>query len=680
MSPPESLAISPFDPRRSWSDGPLWARVPGSKSITNRALLLAALTPADGVLKIFNPLASRDTRLMGQALRELGFSLEESVDEKGALSLSLNRSRALAERASFHVGNAGTVARFLTAFLALQPAGRYALDGDEEMRRRPMAGLLEALAQGGTRFTFLGKENCFPFVMDCCGMRQAPAVVEVDASASSQILSALLMTAPFWPTRSRVRLRGKTVSEPFVEMTCRMMRQYWGADVVRAQADGVFAFGAVSAQKEAFAYAVEPDATAASYFLSLPLAVPLEVGVRGLSPAMLQGDIAYVGALEKTGVRVRFCPEGAVVSPVEKPRGVSENFNAFSDTFLTLAALAPLLEGPTRLSGLAHTRHQETDRLAAMAAELRKLGQGVEETEDTLAVLPDIAALARACQNGPAWVDTYKDHRFAMSFGILGCRDLRGDGTPCLGVRDPGCCAKTFPKFFDVLSDMKSLSEFPVVAIDGGAASGKSSTARALAGELHLMHVDTGSHYRALTHALLRAGVSPDDEDGVARALKTLALGSQIEGLSSRIALDGEVIAPEHLRSPEVNAAVAKFAAVPAVRDFLKDYQRGQRALAHEKGFSGLVMEGRDIGSVIFPHAPLRFFLEADESVRAARRAAEGQRDAVGERDRQDAGRKTAPLTCPQGAQRVDNSALSLAEVVALLKAKIAPFLNAARA
>jgi len=441
----------------------------------------------------------------------------------------------------------------------------------------------------------------------------------------------------------------------------------------------VFAFGRVAVQPEAFAYAVEPDATAASYFLSLPLAVPLEIGVRGLRLDMLQGDIAYVGALEKTGVRVRFSPEGAVAAAAAQPRGVCEDFNAFSDTFLTLAALAPLLEGETLLTGLAHTRHQETDRLAAMAAELRKLGQGVAETQDSLAVTPAPSALKILSHEAPVWVDTYKDHRFAMSFGILGCHDLRGEGRAWLGVRDPGCCAKTFPKFFDELFDMKSLSEFPVIAIDGGAASGKSSTARALAKDLHLMHVDTGSHYRAVTCALLRAGVSADDKDAVAHTLKTLRLDSQVEGLSSRIALDGEVIAQDDLRSPEVNASVAKFAAVPAVRDFLKEYQRGQRALAHEKGFAGLIMEGRDIGSVIFPHAPLRFFLEADATVRAARRAAEGQSDAVAERDRQDSGRKTAPLTCPAGAERVDNSALTLDEVVAHLKAKIASRLAGVR-
>jgi cytidylate kinase len=212
---------------------------------------------------------------------------------------------------------------------------------------------------------------------------------------------------------------------------------------------------------------------------------------------------------------------------------------------------------------------------------------------------------------------------------------------------------------------------FPVIAVDGGAASGKSSTSRRLAARFNLMHVDTGSHYRAVTFALVQAGVSPHDTATIESALAHLKLGEEIDGQSARISIGGKVPREEDIRSDAVNAAVSPFAAVPAVRRFLFDYQRSQAAVAERSGFSGLIMEGRDIGSVIFPDAPLRFFLEADEATRAARRAKEGQTDSIAERDRIDSSRKTAPLVCPEGARRVDTSHLTLDQVVDLLAGEI---------
>ncbi|MBC2595115.1 (d)CMP kinase [Ruficoccus amylovorans] len=211
------------------------------------------------------------------------------------------------------------------------------------------------------------------------------------------------------------------------------------------------------------------------------------------------------------------------------------------------------------------------------------------------------------------------------------------------------------------------MTQTPVIAVDGGAASGKSSTSRRLAARFNLMHVDTGSHYRAVTFALVQAGVSPGDAAAIQSHLKGLKLGEQIDGQSARICIDGQVPREEDIRSEAVNAAVSPFAAVPEVRQFLYQYQRSQAAVAARAGFNGLIMEGRDIGSVIFPDAPLRFFLEADEATRAARRAREGQTDSIAERDRIDSSRKTAPLRCPEGAQRVDTSHLTLDEVVDLL-------------
>ncbi len=206
---------------------------------------------------------------------------------------------------------------------------------------------------------------------------------------------------------------------------------------------------------------------------------------------------------------------------------------------------------------------------------------------------------------------------------------------------------------------------FLIVAVDGGAASGKSSLARALAQRFNLLHVDTGSHYRAVTLALRQAGASPEKVATVEQSLAGLSLGTQIEGRAARITLTGRIPDAAALRSEEVNTHVSRFAALPVVRQFLFDYQRGQAAVGRARGFAGVVMEGRDIGSVIFPDAPLRLFLTADPATRASRRAAEGQTDAVAERDRLDSARAAAPLTCPPGATVIDSSHLSLEEVVA---------------
>jgi len=673
----DPLPIKPFAKDKVWGNEALRVAIPGSKSITNRALIMAALNPSDEEQILINALCSRDTELMIAALAELGmtfqwrriFVLNSPID----LCVRRPKTNKFKQQAELFVGNAGTVARFLTAFLATQPEGVYSLDGDAEMRDRPMGGLIEALKQGGTHFEFRGKENCFPFTMRTCAMREAPDIIEVDASASSQILSALMMTAPFWEKKAGVRLKGETVSEPFIRMTYKMMDGYWKNSI--CEKEGTFLFQCVKEVGTKF-WSIDVDATAASYFLSLPLVVPVKMEVKlGEKASYLQGDVAYLGILKKLGFDVKVAREETFISREEGLTShddiIKEDFNAFSDTFLTLAALTPLLKEKIILTGLAHTRHQETNRINAMATELRKLGQQVEETEDSISVTPDKEALKRASGNGPVSIATYKDHRVAMSFAILGSYDLWGDGRPWIAIEDPATTGKTFPDFFEVLEAARKEATLPIVTIDGGAASGKSSTARGVATKLNFMHVDTGSHYRAITFALMKEGVSAEDIKAIKDAVDRIWVGSDISENTSYITVKNELLTDIELRSPEVNAAVSKFAAVSAVREFLKDYQRSQRHVAVVNGFDGLVMEGRDIGSVIFPDAPLRFFLEADESVRAARRAAEGQTDAIGARDAMDKARKTAPLICPEGATRIDNSRMSLDEVVSLIEQKL---------
>ncbi|MDR1496800.1 MAG: (d)CMP kinase [Puniceicoccales bacterium] len=223
---------------------------------------------------------------------------------------------------------------------------------------------------------------------------------------------------------------------------------------------------------------------------------------------------------------------------------------------------------------------------------------------------------------------------------------------------------------------------FITIAVDGGAASGKSTTCRNLAKRFHLLHVDTGSHYRTITLALLRANIAPDDTAAIEVALNpsaadtSITTGTLLCGNSARLTINGTAPDAADLRSPAVNAAVSPFAAVPAVRHFLFAYQRSQVATARTHGFHGLIMEGRDIGSVILPDAHLRIFLEADPAARAARRAAEGGIDSIVTRDQTDSSRSTAPLLCPPGAIRIDNTHVPLASVVD----QIAALIDAARA
>jgi len=666
MSP--TLTITPF---RTPARGV--AQVPGSKSITNRALLLAAL--AEGETLFTGALFSRDTRILIAALQALGFTVaaEEAAQTIRILGLGGRIPKA---HARLHVGNAGTAARFLTAFLALAPNGVYEMDGDEAMRARPMAGLLDALAGAGCRALRADGQPAthFPFTLHTAGRLGA---LEVDASASSQLLSALLMALPLSPGAS-VRMKGATVSEPFVVMTEKMCAQF-GRPLSR-DAAGVWRCPQPGAYHAPGTYAIEPDATAASYFIALPAVTGADARVRlqGFVKDGLQGDTAFAEVAGRCGATL--APQGSalVVQTWTGLRGGDFDFNDFSDTFLTLATLAPLADTPTTIRNIGHTRKQETDRVLAMATELERLGVKVvpsaaalrtDETLSALTIHPAREALKQAAARGPVEIHTYEDHRMAMSFGILGSYDLFGDGRPWIAIQDPACTSKTFPKFFQALEALRI--RFVAVAVDGGAASGKSSTAKAVARELGLLHVDTGAHYRSVTRALLDAGARPEDTASVTQALGRLRIGSEISGISSSLTLAGQRPADATLRTEDVNGAVSKFAALPEVRTFLLAYQRSQVELGRSAGFAGVIMEGRDIGSVVLPQAEVRVFLQADPVARAQRRAAEGQTDAVAQRDLLDSTRATAPLVCPAGATRIDNTHLPLAEVVAQVKALV---------
>jgi 3-phosphoshikimate 1-carboxyvinyltransferase len=349
-----------------------------------------------------------------------------------------------------NVGNAGTVARFLTALLALQDEGEYFLDGTVAMRERPMEGLINALETHGAKFSFDKKINYFPFKIFPDGLNSENW--DIDASLSSQILSAILLISPCIPGETRIQLKKDTVSKPFVKMTIKMMRQFSTESEFNAVEDNnSYSIGSFKYKLDGGFYDIEPDATAASYFLSLPIAIRGSVLVRNIQNCQLQGDINYSRVISSCGVTVKKENFGLIASVDSEINGGDFNFNDISDTFLTLAALSPILKSPLKISGIAHTRNQETDRVSGMVTQLRKIVHNVEETEDSIYIEP-YENLNKFIGSNLISIETYEDHRFAMSFSVLGSFDLFGNQTSWIKILDPMCCAKTFPEFFEVLS------------------------------------------------------------------------------------------------------------------------------------------------------------------------------------------------------------------------------------
>jgi 3-phosphoshikimate 1-carboxyvinyltransferase len=440
---PEILAVKPFV--RPVRGG---IALPGSKSLTNRAMLMAAL--CDGTVTLTGALCSDDTEIMAEALRRLGFNVEE---DEGAHRIRVEGrgGEILATDADLFVGLAGTAARFLTALCASARRGTFRIDGVPQMRRRPMKGLIDALRALGADIRCTREEGFFPIEIHASGLRGGP--LAIDARESSQMLSALLMVAPL-ANDEIVATPVGGVRKPFVRMTTRQMAEFGigSSDRLDTGESVTIKQGTYHSSGE---YAVEPDATAASYFAALPLVAGGSMRIDGLKPAgdSLQGDIRFLDVVAQCGAVVARAGDGITVSvsPLGTRKGVSHDFSEFSDTFLTMAAIAPLLRGTTVIRGIAHTRRQETDRVSGMAKELGRLGQEVIETEDSLEIRPKPL-------RGGVTIETHGDHRFAMSFAILGCHDLRGDGSPWLSIADPACSAKTFPGFFDLLGDVRAKS------------------------------------------------------------------------------------------------------------------------------------------------------------------------------------------------------------------------------
>jgi 3-phosphoshikimate 1-carboxyvinyltransferase len=403
-------------------------RLPGSKSLTNRALVLAAL--ADGVSVLEGALLSEDSWVMVDSLRRLGIPVD--VDEPAERMIVQGKGGTLpATRAELFVGNSGTTARFLTAMTALGH-GEYLIDGVPRMRERPIQPLLDALAQLGVQAESLLGTGCPPVRVRSHGL--AGGTIRLRGDISSQYLSALLMIGPCTRDGLRIELESPLVSVPYVEMTLAVMADF-GAIATHEHAQ---VFHVQRNQRyRSRTYAIEPDASAASYFFALAAATAGRIRVVNLGTRSRQGDVQFVNLLERMGCTVIREPDALTVIGNRPLRGIEADMNAISDTVPTLAALAPLADGPVIIRNVQHIRYKETDRIAAVANELRRLGITVEEFPDGLRIEPGPVQ--------PAVIRTYGDHRMAMSFAILGC------AVPGLEIDDPGCVAKTFPDFFERL-------------------------------------------------------------------------------------------------------------------------------------------------------------------------------------------------------------------------------------
>lgn len=419
----ESIEVTPVE-------GPIDATVrpPGSKSITNRALVCAAL--AEGQSTLSGALDSEDTRVMIAALQKLGVSIQ--VEDAGRTLRVEGCNGWIPEpQAELFVANSGTTMRFLTALVALGH-GEYRLDGVARMRERPIGDLVEALDQLGATLQCEGANNCPPVVVRADGLVGGRANIRGDIS--SQFLSGLLMAAPYAHRDVQLAVDGTLVSIPYVEMTLRVMEAF-GAATSSAADYSMIAVSSVH-RYEGRQYAIEPDASAASYFFAAAAITGGRITVEGLSRESLQGDVAFCDCLEQMGAKAEFGADSITVEGGTL-RGVDVDMNAISDTVQTLAVAALFAEGPTRIRNVAHIRHKETDRIAATATELRKLGATVTEFDDGLLIEPG--------QVRGAAIDTYHDHRMAMSFALAGLRAAN------VVIRDPGCTGKTYPEFFSDL-------------------------------------------------------------------------------------------------------------------------------------------------------------------------------------------------------------------------------------
>ncbi|HMV64043.1 MAG TPA: bifunctional 3-phosphoshikimate 1-carboxyvinyltransferase/cytidylate kinase [Rhodocyclaceae bacterium] len=628
-------------------------RLPGSKSISNRVLLLAAL--AEGTTRVEALLDSDDTRVMRDALVALGVGLQQEGD---TLVVTGCGGRFPNARADLFVGNSGLSIRTLVPAVVASLAGcgdadaAVRLSGVPRMHERPIGDLVDGLAQLGARVDWLGQPGFPPLAL-----RPAPLAAEtvsVRGNVSSQFLTGLLQAAPLVArdTPLVIVVEGELISRPYVEITLNLMARFG----VQVERDGWNRFVVLAGQRYVSPgrIAVEGDASTASYFLAAGALGGGPLRVKGAGRGSIQGDVRFADALAEMGAQITWGEDWIEARAPESGRlkGIDLDLNHIPDAAMTLAVAALVADGPSHLRNIGSWRVKETDRIAAMATELRKLGATVEEFPESLRITPP-------ARLQPAVIDTYEDHRVAMCFSLA---TLCGTS---LRINDPKCVNKTFPGYFETFAGITA--PVPVVAIDGPSASGKGTVAARVAQALGFAHLDSGSLYRIVALTAIRRGVALDDEPTLA-AIAT-DLPARFEG--DRVMLEGDDVT-EAIRSEACSVGASRVAALPTVREALFWRQRAYRRAP------GLVGEGRDMGSVVFPDAPVKIFLTASVEARAERRykqlmdkgmpanMADLLKD-LRERDARDAQRAAAPLKQEEDAVLLDTSDMSVEQAVAFV-------------
>jgi len=625
--------------------------LPGSKSISNRVLLLAAL--CQGTTTLHDLLDSDDTRVMLNALRAMGCAFE--VDGSTVRITGLGGQTSAAELDLF-MGNAGTAMRPLTAALALMGT-QARLHGVARMHERPIGDLIDALRQLGCAIDYTGQDGFPPLHLKGHSGLKLDAPIQVRGDVSSQFLTALLLALPLVAkTNIVIEVVGELISKPYIDITLNLLQRF-GVTVER---DGWqrFTIPAGSRYTSPGVLHVEADASSASYFIALG-AIASKDGVRiqGVGAESIQGDIRFMDAAKQMGAWVESGPNWVKTCRGAWPlKAIDLDCNQIPDAAMTLAVMALYADGPSTLRNIASWRVKETDRIAAMATEARKLGAHVEEGSDWIRIHP-------ISQWQAASIHTYDDHRVAMCFSLAAFNPA---GLP-VRIEDPKCVAKTFPDYFEALFALSHAAKVPVICIDGPTASGKGTLAALVAQRLGYHYLDSGALYRVTAYAALHAGLTLDTAHEAPIADLARHLPVAFEG--EQVLLSGVNIS-EAIRTEEAGMNASKVSVLPAVRQALVDLQHSFARLP------GLLADGRDMGTVIFPDAPLKVFLTASAEKRAERRHKQliskgfsttiiSLRADLEARDARDTQRSVAPLKPAQDALQLDNSSLTIDESVA---------------
>ena len=625
-----------IDPLRKPPD--IDIKLGGSKSITNRSLIVAAL--AKGTSTLHGALFAEDTYAMIDCLRRLGIQIEcDEVAKSIVVVGSSGHLRSTGE--TLWVRQSGTTARFIMPLAALS-GGEIRIDGDPQILNRPHQELFAALQELGVLITFDEKENHLPATIN--GSDLVAKEVFLNAEISSQYVSALLLAAPCMPEDLIVSVEGKLVSESYLAMTLSVMRSF-GAVIEEVDKNKflVRSTGYISHD-----YQIEADASTSSYFFAVAAMTKGRVKVEGLGRSSIQGDVQFVDILEEMGAEVSRSEEAIEVRGTSSLKGLSVSMESISDTAPTLAVIAPSAETTTSVTDIGFIAYKESNRIEAVVAELQKLGIEASENSTGFTISPG--------EVNSGVVHTYDDHRIAMAFTVLGLI------SPGISLDNPECVSKTAPDFFDHvdLLRLEGDRELAILAIDGPAGSGKTSLAKRLASELDFEYLDTGAMYRSVAARVLEEGINPEDQHVVTKIANQISIVFKGE----EVFVDRQNFT-DVIRSPEVNNVVSYVAANPGVRAVLR---RSQRSWARSRG--GGVLEGRDIGTVVFPKAKLKVYVTASPEERAKRRSLQSGRpvkeimDEITARDKIDSSRVDSPLSVSSGALVVDTTGKTIEEVV----------------